>query len=316
MKAQVPSQGTYLDAQYALAMAAVSDGAAKTAGVSLGQQTANAILAARASDGSVMANSPPYSSTGAPGNYQATPPINVALFSGWGNVTPFVMTSASQFRAPPDYAVTDPQYTADFNEAKAFGTAGTSSRTADQSQIAKFWLENTTQSWPIIAAQVAKANGLNGWDQARIFAVLEVGQADAAVGVMESKYHYQFWRPITGIRAGDNDTNSDTAGDMSWSPYDPVTPPIPDYPSNHAGSGGAGAAVLKALFGGDVIDIDYTSSSLPGVTRHFTSFSQIEKEIGDSRVYVGYHFRNAVTKGSAMGESVGSYVAAHTMLPK
>ena len=115
---------------------------------------------------------------------------------------PFVMTSASQFRAPPDYAVTDPQYTADFNEAKAFGTAGTSSRTADQSQIAKFWLENTTQSWPIIAAQVAKANGLNGWDQARIFAVLEVGQADAAVGVMESKYHYQFWRPITGIRAG------------------------------------------------------------------------------------------------------------------
>jgi hypothetical protein len=313
LKAQLPSQSAYLDDQYARALAALSDGAGKSAGVDIGGSIASAVLAARAADGSAQANDPPYTLQAAPGVYQPTPPIGVALLTGWGAVKPFVMASGAQFRVPPDYAVTDAAYTADFNEIKTLGGADSTLRTAEQSQIAKFWLENTTQSWALIALKLAAARQMNGWDLAQLLALLELAQADAAIASLESKYHYNFWRPITAVRAADDDGNPDTAGDPAWTPFDPVTPPIPDYPSNHAGSAGAGRAVLQALLGGDAIDLDYASSSLPGVTRHFSSLSQIEQEIGLSRIYVGYHFRNAVVQGLAQGEQVGAFVVAQAL---
>ena len=313
MTATVPSQAAYLDAQYTQELAKVSDGASKAAGIALGQRTAKALLDARASDGSANAQGP-YSQPADPGVYQPTIPVGVATYVNWGQVKTFVLTSGEQFRSPPPYRVTDAAYTADYDEMKAIGGMTSSVRTADQSEIAKFWLESTPGTFARIAAKVAVAQNMNGWDQARLFAMVELAEADAYTTSLETKYFYKFWRPITAIRAGDADGNPDTAGDPTWTPFDFVTPPVPDYPSAHAGAAGAGAAVLQAFFG-DAATFTYTSTSLPTATRSFTSFSQVANEIGLSRIYVGYHFRLAVTEGLKQGQSVGSYVAQHALAP-
>ena len=312
LKASIASQASYLDAQYAQALAAVTDGDAKAAGVALGQQMARAILANRAADGATTAQGP-YAAPLTAGVYQPTPPINAAAFVHWDQVKPFAISSAAQFRPAPPYAVTDAAYTADFNEVKALGGSTSTVRTAEQSQIATFWLENTPASMAKVALKIAAAQGRNGWDTARALALVEIGQADAYVAVFDSKYHYAFWRPITAIRAADTDGNPDTTGDATWTPFDPVTPPIPDYASGHAASAGAGEEVLKAVFGGDAVSFTYASTSLAGVTRSYTSFSQMAQEICDSRVYVGYHFRLATTAGRTLGRAVGQYSVAHVL---
>lgn len=311
MKASVTSQAGYLDDQYARALGAIADGPAKAAGIALGQRCAKAMLDARANDGSANAERP-YSQPAVPGVYQPTPPIGFAALVGWGEVKPFALTSGSQFRAPPPYLVTSAAYTADYVEMKAIGGTTSTVRTADQSEIAKFWLENTPGSWARIAAKVSADRKWNGWDQARLFAMVEIAEADAYIASVETKYFYNFWRPITAIRAGDSDGNPDTAGDPTWTPFDPVTPPVPDYVSAHSAAAGAGAAVMQALLG-DAASFSYTSTSLPTATRSFTSFSQVANEIGASRVYVGYHFRLAVTEGLKQGQSIGSYAAQHTL---
>lgn len=311
LKAQLPSQATYLDDRYTEALALVAAGTAKTAGITLGQQTAQAMLTARASDGSANAQQP-YVPGANPGAYQVTPPINFAAFVGWGQVKPYVLTSGAQFRAPPPYSVLDLAYTEDYVEMKALGGMNSTMRSADQSEIAKFWLENTPASWARIAGQVAATRKLNGWDQARLFTLVELAEADAYISALETKYFYNFWRPITAIRAGDSDGNPDTVGDASWTPFDPVTPPVPDYVSAHASAAGAGAAVMQAVLG-DAATFSYTSTSLPGATRNYTSFSQVAAEIGVSRIYVGYHFRRAVDEGLIQGKAVGGYVMSHAL---
>ena len=310
--ALLPSQAAYVDAQYALALNAVAAGTAKDAGVTVGQAAAGAVVAARATDGSANAQGP-YTTPPGPGVYQPTIPVNVATFVNWGAVKPFVTTSASQFRPAGPFDVTSYAYTVDFNEVKALGGATSAARTADQSQTAKFWLEGTPESWMRIATQFSTAKALNGWDQARLFALLQLAEADAYVGNLEAKYYFRFWRPITAIRSADTDGNADTVADPSWAPFDFVTPPVPDYPSGHAAAGGAGEMVFKALYG-DAFAFNYTSTSTPGVTRNFTSFSQVAEEIALSRIYVGYHFRHAVEDGRTQGRAIGDYVVNNALL--
>lgn len=312
LRAQWPTQAAPLAATYAAALARLPEGSAKAAGVALGQQTSQALLTARAGDGSANAQGAYVPATG-PGAYQFTPPFDFAAFVNWGAVKPFAIASGSQFRTAAPFALTDPGYTADFNEVKALGEARSTTRTADQTQIARFWLENTPLSWQRIAMQLAADKRLDGWDQMRLYAVLQVAEADAYVASFDSKYFYRFWRPITAIRAAAADGNPDTSPDLAWTPLEP-TPPLPDHASGHAAAAGAGAAVLASLLPGPVT-FSHQSASLPGVTRNFVSIGQAEQEIGASRVYVGFHFRRAVSQGLKQGSQVGNWALQHVMGP-
>ncbi len=312
LKTALPSQAAALNTAYAAALTKLPDGDAKTAGVTLGQQTALAILAARASDGSANAQGP-YAPAQAPGAYQFTPPFDFAAFVNWGAVTPFAMASGNQFRTAAPFALTDPGYTADFNEVKSLGEAGSATRTADQTQIARFWLENTPMSWQRVAVKLATERRLNGWDQMRLYALLQMAEADAYVASFDSKYFYSFWRPITAIRAAATDGNPDTTADAAWTSLEPA-PPIPDHASGHAAAAGAGAAVLDSVFTGPVA-FTHQSATLSGVTRSFVSIGQAEQEIGASRIYLGFHFRRAVSQGLKQGRQVGNWAVQHVMSP-
>ncbi len=320
MVAQLPPLHTDLDAAYNAALAGITDGDKKTNGIALGKQMAAAINAARQNDGSANA-AIPYVPGSAPGNYRFTPPFDGPPFNGfaalpaWGNVKPFVATSGAQFRAPPPYRVTDAAYTADFNEIKRLGAATGSTRTPEQSEIGRFWLESAPLGWNRIAATLAKSRSLNGWDQARLFALVHLAVADGYISSFDSKYFYNFWRPITAVRLADSDGNPDTAGDPNWQTFDPVTPPIPDYPSAHATAGGAASAVMRAALGSDDVAFTQTSTTLPGVTRSFTKLSQAATENNLSRIYVGYHFRLAIDEGLKQGDAVGKLVVQTRLQP-
>ena len=320
MVSQLPPLQADLDAAYNTALAAITEGESKTNGIALGKQMAAAITASRQSDGSASAQTPYVPGT-APGNYRFTAPFNGPPFNGfvalpaWGKVKTFVATSGAQFRSPPPYQVTDAAYTKDFNEIKSLGAANGSLRTSEQSEIGRFWLESSPLGWNRIAATLAKSRNLNGWDQARVFALVHLAVADSYISSFDSKYFYNFWRPVTAVNLADTDGNPDTTGDATWSSFDPVTPPLPDYPSAHASSGGAAAAVLRGVFASDDIAFSQTSTTLPGVTRSYTKLSQAALENNASRIYVGYHFRLAVDEGLKLGDQLGKLAVQSRLQP-
>ena len=329
-----PAAQAAVDTWYAgqIAGLAGSDGLAN--GVALGARVAAAILANRANDGVAGGGVAPYTPGTNPGDYRFTFPFNTPGFdffgtggfadaSRWGNtVAPFVLTSASQFRAPPPYgaasnaaAVLTPLYTADFNEVKALGCMGCAARTAEQTEIALFWMENSPTGWNRIARTVADQRNLDAWDAARLFAVLAVSEFDAYTASLESKYFYNFWRPVTAVALAGTDNNPATASAAGWEVLAFPTPPVPDYPSAHSTAGGAAAAVIEALVPGRGQAITTTSGSLPGVSRTFASVADAQDENAASRIYIGYHFRHATVEGIAQGRRVGAYVASHVLLP-
>ena len=313
---EVPGQQVILDAEYQAALASIPDGEAKTKGVSIGQGAAAAIVALRTGDGSTAPM--PYTPGNDPGVWRPTAPAFLpALAPGWGNVTPFALRGGSQFRPDPsDYFVlTSEAYTRDYDEVKSIGVAGSATRTADQSAIARFWYENSPPGWNRIARNVATNQALDLWSNARLFGLVNFALADGYISSFEAKYFYNFWRPITAIRLGDTDNNPDTIADPTWTSF-LVTPPIPDNSSGHAIAGAAVAKVFKEFFDND--DIGFTSTSGPpfaGITRSFTSFSQAAQENADSRVYAGIHFRSATVDGLRQGDKVGRFVWTHYLQP-
>ncbi|HZT55837.1 MAG TPA: vanadium-dependent haloperoxidase [Burkholderiaceae bacterium] len=311
---EFPFATALLDSAYASALAALAGDGSVSKGLEIGRSCAAAMLAARANDGLADVEGP-FTEGTQPGEYRFTPPFDFAATVRWGDVMkPFSIASAAAYRVGKPYVVTDDAYTADYNEVKALGAAVGSSRTADQSELGKFWLENTNDSWMKIALQLAASRQMDGWALMRTLALIQVAQTDAYTACIESKYFYHFWRPITAIRLGDSDGNPATVGDPGWGSFDPVCPPIPDYPSGHSASGGAGAVVLAQAFGSDALGFTHQSVSLPGPTRSFASFSQAQDEIALSRICVGYHFRLATQAGVAQGRAVATQVMA-TQLP-
>jgi hypothetical protein len=306
-----------VEADYTAALAAIPDGPAKTQGVELGQAAAEALLALRAADGS---DTPLFDSAYPqgtdPGEYRFTPGFTFVFAPGWADVTPFVLNDSSQFRPGPPYAVTSKKYTADFNEVKALGgddITTPSARTAEQTEIALFWVESSPLQWNRIARTVSGSEGLDTWENARLFGLLNMALADGYIGSFETKSHYNYWRPVTAIQTADTDGNPSTSADPTWTPLVP-TPPIPDYDSAHSVEGGAAAGVLKRFFGTDDIGFTTCSLTLPAgstcadtspVLRSYTSFSQAEEENGLSRILVGFHFRDAVETGIKHGEKIG-----------
>ena len=300
-----------------------------TRGKQLGHDAAVAMLALRANDGSAPPWVAPFRSSGEPGKYRPTINASPDGLSGpqallnWGtNVKPWAVQSSSQFRAVPMYgaatvtdAVKTSQYLADYAEVKRLGGM-VSERTPDQTEIGLFWVESTTQSWNRIARTLADQQHLNAWRLARVLAHVGLAESDAYLTVFESKYYYNFWRPVTAIRLGNLDPA--TPGDPSWEvasmliPALGPTPIIPDYNSGHSIAGAAAGEALIATFG-NRSSFSTTSGSLPGVTRSFRSISDAVSENAVSRVYVGFHFRQATIEGVKQGRKVGEYVVSRTL---
>ena len=305
--ALVPHQQPLIDAAYASALAAVPDGPAKTAGIAAGQASASATLRRRQLDGTSRATQPLYVPKQAPGDYQFTAPFDLALFPGWRHITPFAI-DLSEHRLRGPLALPDALYARDFNEVRKVGRAVSTTRTAEQPEIARFWYEDSPLGWNRIATTVVRTVGLDMWDAARVLALMNFAMADGFIAGFDAKYHYRFWRPITAIHDAARDGNRFTQADATWEPL-LTTPPVPDYPSTHTVLGAAAAEVLIYAFG-DTVPYSATSLTLPGVKRQFTGFSQAARENGHSRIYAGIHFRRAVEDGYKQGQGIGRAVVA------
>ena len=326
-------QGTNpIDDWYNESLATVADGESKQLGIALGKQAADAIIANRSNDNFETANLQLPSPDGiAPGEYRSTLPFSnpgmpkIKALQQWGTLmTPFVIESNSQFRPVAPYAVNSAPYLADYNEVKVKGARVAHTRTADEDEIGRFWVERAAISWNRFARNIIAVNKMDAWKTARLFALLHTTMTDGISTCFEAKYHYFFWRPETAIRMGDVDGNDNTTGDVNWLPgYTEIpnplnaalnvnTPPMPDYPSAHAAYGGASSQILKLFFGTDAISVDQTSPTTPGVTRHYSSLSQAARDNSLSRIYVGYHFRNSCLKGETMGKEIANYVFSHS----
>jgi hypothetical protein len=312
------SQKAYLDAALVSDLAKVSEGAAKVSGIALGKAAAAYYIQLRSADAPHMApfGPNPKGQGTVAGAYQYTVPFNspgAPFFGGsiavpdWQNMTPFAVKTTSQFAVPGPYSVTSPEFATELAEVTTLGAATGSTRTTDQTDLATFFSENSPLQWNRVAHTVATAKGLNGWDQARMHALLNLSLADAYIVYAAVGEQYNFWRPVTAIHF--NDPAS------TWQEFGFPTPPTRDYVSGHSMQGGAAAAVLQSVFGTDTVTFMATSTADPGVTRTFSSFSQAADANALSRIYIGYHFRKSTVDGKALGASIGSYVAATAVKP-
>jgi hypothetical protein len=306
-----------VEADYAAAIAALpNNNDARTLGIQVGQASAAAIVALRSGDGSeksqINPSCPDPTRTEA-GEFLCTPGFPIVAAESWSDVTPFVLHHVSQFRPSPPHKLSSKKYAADFNEVKAFGGNGTttpSRRTFDQTQFGLFWIEGSVLTWNRIARNVSKDRGLDLWENARLFGLLNLAVADAYIAHFDGKYHYKLWRPVTAVHEGDNDGNPDTAGDRTWTPLQ-FNYPTPSYPSGHSAAGGAAAQALEEFFGTDNVGFRVCSLTLQAcsVSRSYGSFSQAAEENALSRIMVGLHFRMDVEEGVKLGRKIGRRAA-------
>lgn len=349
-----PSQASSMDTQLVDDLTEIPDGRLKTNGVALGRQAAAAILAARANDGSQHPEPHiglEFLTSNDPGKWRQDPIslIPLALGAHWSEVKPFVLERADQFRVPPPPGLDSAAYAAAYNEAKTLGGDGLvtpTTRTSDQTQIGIYWAYDGTPSLcapPRLYNQIAMRTDTDPLELARLLALVNVAMADAGIAVWESKYYYQYWRPVTGIREADKDTgptglgdgNPATVGDVTYTPLGApasnltgpnFTPPFPAYPSGHAGFGGALFEMLRNFYRTDRIAFTFVSDEFNGVTRDnnglvrpvversFSSLSQAERENAQSRIYLGIHWAFDATEGIAQGNRVADYVFKHALL--
>ena len=354
-----PSQTSAFDAALAEDLAHIPDGRKKDDGIELGRQSALAILALRAADGSQHAEPRvgiDFITSLDAGKWRQDPIslIPLALGAHWGEVAPFVLQSASQFRTPPPPAMTSPEYAAAFEEVKRLGGDGITTpteRTEEQTRIGIYWAYDGTPSlcapprlYNQIAVQIAEQKHSDAIETARLLALVNTAMADSGTAAWESKYFYQVWRPVTGIREADagtgptgaGDGNPATSGDPTFSPLGApasnltgpnFTPPFPAYPSGHAVFGGALFQTLRNFYGTDRIAFTFVSDEFNGTTldnagavrqlipRSFTRLSQAEEENGQSRIYLGIHWSFDKTEGIAQGRRIADYVFANAFTP-
>jgi len=353
-----PSQKAAFDEDLAEDLLRVNSDKQKSNGIAFGKQIAAAILVSRVSDGSEKPEvhlGVDYSTSDLPGHWRQDPiSLNpIALGAHWGECRPFVIKSTTQFQVPPPPALSSSAYTTAYNEAKTFGGDGITpmQRTPEQTFIGTFWAYDGTPSlcapprlYNQITVHIADQTKLRPIELARLLALVNVSMADAAMSIWESKYHYDFWRPITGIRESDHGTgptgagdgNDATVGDPAFTPLGApasnlngpnFTPPFPAYPSGHAGFGGAIFETLRRFYGTDNIGFTFVSDEFNGVTkdhdgnvrpympRSFSTLSQAEEENGQSRIYLGIHWHFDKTAGIAQGRRVADYVFNHAFRP-
>jgi hypothetical protein len=315
----VPASQASYDAALAASLSNVPDGPGKTAGIALGNTVGATILVLRANDGASA--SAPYTPGSAPGEWRPTPPANApAAAPHWANVTPWAMTSPSQFRDPDGPpALNSAEYTAAFDQVKEIGSATSSTRTADQSNIAQFWAGPAGTSgppghWNRIAQTVAQAQGNTLEENARMFALLGLAQADALISSWDNKYHFEHWRPVTAVREATTDGNPATDSDPNWISFI-TTPNHPSYSGAHGTLSGASGAVLADFFGTDNISFTSSTEGFAIPDRTYTSFSQASAEAAASRLYGGIHWSYDNEDGLAGGRALGHFVYATRLQP-
>jgi len=359
LAALFPSQEEHFDAELAGDLAALVDGRAKADGIALGAAAAAAILTLRTDDGSA----PPdpvlgvdYFTSGEPGHWRQDPvfPYPAALGGRWAEVKPFVLDAAAQFRIPAPPALGSAEYAAAYAETKRLGGDGVvtpTERTEEQTFIGTFWAYDGTPSlcapprmYNQVARAVAAERDMDVVEMARLLALVNVALADTGIAAWDSKYHWDFWRPVTAIRESDvgtgptglGDGNPDTAGDPTFTPLGApasnlaapnFTPPFPAYPSGHAAFGGALFETLRSFYGRDDIAFTFVSDEFNGETRdnlgnirpyrprRFSSLSAAEEENGQSRIYLGIHWSFDKVEGIALGQRVAEYVFANVFVP-
>ena len=310
-----PAQVVDLDAKYAASLAALPDDIAKVNGIAVGRQAASAILNARAQDGrdaTVI-----YVPGSGPGVWAPTPPAFLAAQAPETPlVQPFVLNSASQFRPEGPFSLGSEDWARDYNEVKELGSAVGSARTAEQTDIARFWSDNPPLQWNRVWRALSVAKGLGLAENARYFAMLASASADALIACWDAKYYYNFWRPVTAIRAGDSDGNSETAPDATWIGLI-VTPNHPEYPAAHGCFSGASTETLKYFFASDHIGF-WIDSAVAGVVnpiRTYFRFSDALAEVLDARIYGGMHYRHSTRIGANVGKQVSRFTTTHFFRP-
>jgi hypothetical protein len=227
--------------------------------------------------------------------------------SSWlGNVRPFVLRNGAQLRpaGPPD--LTSKRWARDYNETRLLGSATSTVRTAEQTEVARFWSDP-----PLVQNQRAlraytESERLGTMPTARLFALADTASADALIACWDSKYHFEFWRPFSAIPAGDTDDNADTPADPAWLPL-LTTPNFPEYPSAHSCSTTAIATVVAALAPSHRLDLTMDSTTT-GTSHHFSSVRQLTAEVANARVWAGLHWRFSTEDGTRIGRAVARSV--------
>jgi hypothetical protein len=309
-----PDQAALLDQAYANSLVGIRDGTAKTRGIAVGEEVAMGLLELRQNDGrNAIFGS--YTFTYDPGDYMATPPgFPSPIAPALGNVKPFALKRASQFRAegPPD--LTSSKYWVEFREVKALGSATSTVRTPEQTETAMFYFEGPTTFWTRNYRTFIRGQGLSINDEARLYAMLSTAYADALIGCWDSKYYYNAWRPVSAIQNADIDRNPSTVADPNWEPLG-GTPPHPEYPSAHACNTSAMNTVLGEFYGTRNIPMTLTSLIPDAHPRHFDDLNQQLYEVVGARIWAGFHFRSANVAGVDLGSKVGTYIANNYFLP-
>ena len=315
-----PASQPTLDVDWTNSMQSMPDGSAKADGIAAGDAAAAAMIALRANDGS----SPPQFYTPGPpvpGAWQATPScpvvngVAVGIAFQWQYVTPFGISSASDFLLDPPPSLTSDSYARAYTEVMTVGSLNSTQRPPDRANVVLFYAASSpTQVFNQAAQQVAVEHGHSLSRNARDLALINMAINDSLVASFLNKYTYNFWRPETAIHGGDTDDNPNTVADPNWAPFI-TTPCFPSYPSNHGSAANGAATVMRRLYGEGGHSITLTNPAVPSITLRYTAFKQITDDISDARVYGGIHFRTDQQAGADLGRAVGSAVYKNNLRP-
>jgi hypothetical protein len=313
LKYYLPGQAAIVDAGRMASLLTIPDSQAKTNGLALGDAVANLVIAMRADDGfrstaySYIPPNPPI-----PGVWLPTPPPPTPIGLYLGHMRPFALMSADQFRPNGPPALDSKRWADDYNEVKEIGSATSTTRTAEQTEAARFWAQAPVQQARGSFRKFVLDRELDVADAARFMAMMSVTYADGLIACFDAKYFYTLWRPITAVRAGDTDGNDATLGDPGWTPLLPLTPNHPEYPSAHSCITPAAGLVTARFL--RTQKIDFTVPSFPSgalADRHFDTPSALEYDVGNGRVWGGIHYRSAVEDGSQIAKRTADWVLGH-----
>jgi hypothetical protein len=306
---EAPALNANTEAAYKQALDKIPDGEARARGIGVGERAAADLLAKHTDD---IGQIEPYRPLTTPGVYV---PTTIPLGFAFAQHKPWFMKSASQFRPGPPPALTGEIWARDFNEIKTMGSVTSTTRTPEQTEIARFWASSLPDIYIGLVRSVATSSGREVTRNARLYAVVAAMMNEAEIATLEAKYYYQFWRPITAIRNGDRDDNPKTERDPGWTPMT-ATPMNPEYPCGNCLIAAAVVAVIHAEAGRDPVPILKTiSNTAPGVTREWTRTEDLVQEVSNARIHAGVHYRNSTEVGNQMGQQIGALVASVYRLP-
>jgi hypothetical protein len=307
LKGLFPSRGDKYETAYASGIGAIADGDAKTRGRAIGAEVAAGILALRANDGRETVL-PAYVPGTLPGQFRGTNPVGRINFY----IKPYSTLSHTQFRAAPPPALDSADYAADLNEVKTIASATSTTRSAEQTEVARFFIEPPPPWQWRNRGRFATASP-NLADNARLMALIWVAATDAIAACFETKYHYNYWRPTSAIRGADTDGNPATEVDAAWTPFVP-TPNHPEYPAAHGCDDGATAEAVRAFYGTKKVTFVFDSTTT-GTTRRYDSTDDLVRDVRNARVWGGMHFRNSTIVGTELGKDVAKWVARRHFQP-